>query len=47
MSTRSSKLPLLLVIAGGICFAIGRRTLGLILSGIGGLLFAIGYGRED
>lgn len=43
MSTQSSrsKIPLLLVIGGGICFALGRRTLGLVLSGIGGILFAL------
>ena len=42
MSKRSSKLPLILVMAGGLCFALGRRTLGLVLTGIGGSLFAMG-----
>ena len=41
-----NKLPLLLVIAGGICFVIGMPTLGLILAGVGGALFATGYGRS-
>lgn len=38
---RRSKIPLLLVMAGGIAFALGRRTLGLILSGLGALMFAL------
>ena len=38
---RRSKLPLILVMAGGIAFALGRRTLGLILSGVGALMFAL------
>lgn len=42
-----SKLPLLLIMAGGLCFALGRRTLGLILSGIGAMLFAIGFGGSS
>lgn len=48
MSKRQrSKLPLLLVMAGALCFALGRRTLGLVLSGIGGILFALGAGSSS
>jgi hypothetical protein len=48
MSKQSrSKLPLLLIMAGGLCFALGRHKLGLLLSGIGAMLFAVGYGRSS
>lgn len=43
-----SKIPLILVMAGGVCFALGRRMLGLILTGVGGLLFALrGSGASE
>lgn len=38
---RRSKIPLLFVMAGGLCFALGRRILGLVLSGVGAMLFAL------
>lgn len=48
MSKRQqSKLPLLLIMAGGLCFALGRRTLGLILSGVGAMLFVLGSRSDD
>lgn len=42
-----SKLPLLVIMAGGLCFALGRHTLGLILSGIGAMLFVWGSGDSS
>jgi hypothetical protein len=48
MSKRQrSKLPLLVIMAGGICFALGRHTLGLILSGVGAMLFVLGSSSSD
>jgi hypothetical protein len=48
MSQRQrSKLPLLVIMAGGICFALGRHTLGLILSGVGAMLFVLGSSSSD
>jgi len=48
MSKRQrSKLPLLFIMAGGLAFALGRRTLGLILSGIGAMLFVWGSGGSS
>lgn len=48
MSNRKrSKLPLLVIMAGGICFALGYRTLGLILSGVGAMLFVLGSGSSE
>jgi hypothetical protein len=43
MSKRQrSKIPLLIIMAGGLLFALGRHTLGLILSGVGAMLFVLG-----
>ena len=48
MSTRRrSKLPLLLIMVGGLCFALGHRTLGLIFSGVGAMLFVWGSGSSE
>jgi hypothetical protein len=48
MSKRQrSKVPLLVIMAGGLCFALGRHTLGLILSGIGAMLFVLGSGNSS
>jgi hypothetical protein len=48
MSKRQrSKLPLLVIMAGGLCFALGRHTLGLILSGVGAMLFVLGSGSSS
>jgi hypothetical protein len=41
--SQRSKLPLLVVMAGGLCFALGYKTLGLILTGVGGMLFVWGF----
>lgn len=48
MSKRQrSKLPLLVIMAGGIAFALGHRTLGLILSGVGAMLYVLGSGGSS
>jgi len=48
MSKRQrSKLPLLVIMAGGLCFALGYRTLGLILSSVGAMLFVLGSGSSE
>lgn len=48
MSKRQrSKLPLLVIMAGGIAFALGHRTLGLILSGVGAMLYVLGAGGSS
>lgn len=44
---KRSKLPLLVIMAGGLCFALGYRTLGLILSGVGAMLFVLGSGSSE
>lgn len=44
--SQRSKLPLLVIMAGGLCFALGYKTLGLILSGVGAMLFVLGS-RSD
>jgi len=36
-----SKIPLMMIMAGGVCFALGRRILGLVLTGLGGMLMAM------
>jgi hypothetical protein len=46
MSESRSKLPLYLMLAGGVLFLLGHRLWGLIAFAIGGLLlFASGRGR--
>ena len=44
MATPRSKTPLILIMAGGLAFALGYRIVGLVLVGLGGALFAIGFG---
>lgn len=39
--SQRSKLPLLVIMVGGLCFALGYRTLGLILTGVGAMLFVL------
>ena len=47
MAKRRSKTPLFLIMAGGIAFALGHRTIGLVISGLGVILFAIGFGTTN
>lgn len=45
--SQRSKLPLLVIMVGGLCFALGYKTLGLILTGVGAMLFVLGSGDSS